>query len=62
MRGLKANFPPVGSKERAWAQAIGFLRVDGRIIDDVVTTCARRLRKRNSADYRLVWSRIRRSI
>ncbi len=38
MRGLKSYFPPEGSGQRGWAQAVGFLRVGGKIVDDVVTT------------------------
>ena len=37
MRTLKSNFPPRGSGGRATAQAVGFLRVGGKIVDDVVT-------------------------
>ena len=38
MRGPMSLFPTKGSGERGSAQAVGFLRVGGKIVDDVVTT------------------------
>ena len=38
MRGLASHFPAKGSGDRGWAQAVGFMRVGGKIVDDVVTT------------------------
>ena len=37
LRTLKSYFPEEGSGERAWAQAVGFVLSDGKIVDDVVT-------------------------
>ena len=38
LRGLESRFPARDSGERGWAHALGFLRVRGKIVDDVVTT------------------------